>query len=160
MTDFVYEEIGGAGVTIYSLDTGVEITHPEFEGRATWGANFLTGSEDIDDSGHGTHTAATAAGKTFGVAKNANVIAIKVLNDKTGGTIATILAGFDWAINHARETGVAGKAVMNVSLGTWYSAIFNAAATRVVESGIFMAAAAGNHHVSGRFIVFLCLQSA
>lgn len=150
--DFVYEESAGAGVTVYALDSGVDINHPDFEGRAIWGANFILNAPDEDDHGHGTHTAATVAGKIYGVAIKANVVAVKVLNAWSFGPFSGIIAGMDWSIAHANQTNVLGKAVMNLSLGAPGSTALNEAATRVAEAGIFVAVAAGNSGVSGHLI--------
>ncbi|KEP47628.1 peptidase inhibitor i9 [Rhizoctonia solani 123E] len=70
---------GGAGVDIYSLDSGIQINHTCFGGRARWGKTF-GGYADADNYGHGTHTAATAVGDTYGIATAANIIAVKGTN--------------------------------------------------------------------------------
>lgn len=54
-----YYDAFGTGVTVYVIDTGIQIDHPEFGGRAVWGANFVSGSPDTDENGHGTHCAGT-----------------------------------------------------------------------------------------------------
>jgi len=63
-----------------------------------WGANFITGSPDVDENGHGTHCAGTIAGKTFGVAKKASVIAVKVLNGDARGPLSSVLGGMQWGM--------------------------------------------------------------
>jgi subtilisin family serine protease len=79
------------------LDTGILVEHTEFEGRATFG--FATkGLQKVDCDGHGTHCAGTAAGKTFGVAKNANLIAVKVLGDDGLGKALDIAEGIRWCV--------------------------------------------------------------
>jgi subtilisin family serine protease len=65
---------------VYVIDTGIAITHPEFGGRATFLANFAGDGSNTDDNGHGTHCAGTIGSRTYGVAKNTNLFAIKVLN--------------------------------------------------------------------------------
>ncbi|KAF9990402.1 serine protease, partial [Modicella reniformis] len=89
---------GGDGVTAFVLDTGVSISHKEFEGRATWGSNIIAGTPDIDENGHGTHCAGTITGKTYGVSKKANIVAIKVLNAGGAGTMSDVIAGIDYAV--------------------------------------------------------------
>lgn len=61
------------------IDTGVNINHVEFEGRAKWGKTIPQNDQDIDANGHGTHCAGTIASRKYGVAKAANIIAVKVL---------------------------------------------------------------------------------
>ena len=67
-----------------STDTGIYVEHPDFGGRASWGATF-GGYQDQDGSGHGTHCAGTAVSTQFGVAKSAGVVAVKVLSDDGEG---------------------------------------------------------------------------
>ena len=61
----------------YVVDTGVRITHNEFQGRATWGTNIVN-DNDSDNAGHGTHVSGVIGGVTYGVAKQTNMIAVKV----------------------------------------------------------------------------------
>jgi len=76
---YVYEKDGGEGVDAYVIDTGINIHHAEFEGRASWGRTVPKNDEDEDANGHGTHCAGTIASRKYGVAKSAHVIAVKVL---------------------------------------------------------------------------------
>jgi subtilisin family serine protease len=71
-------------VQIIVVDTGIDITQPEFETqRATWGVNLVPGAPDTDDEGHGTFASALIGGTTFGVFKNAQLIAVKVCTIST-----------------------------------------------------------------------------
>ncbi|KAG0075273.1 subtilisin-like serine protease, partial [Podila epicladia] len=72
---YLYNDAAGEGVTAYVVDTGVYVEHTEFEGRASWGANFVDGSSDADEHGHGTHVAGTIGGANYGVAKRVNIVA-------------------------------------------------------------------------------------
>ena len=98
------------------LCRGVETTHPEFEGRAEWGATF---SQDgfTDGNGHGTHCAGTIASKSYGVAKNAKIIAVKVLDNSGSGSYASVIAGIEWVAANVTASGWVGKAVASMSLG-------------------------------------------
>ena len=79
-TDYVYHAAGGAGTFAYVVDTGIRTTHVELEGRASWGYNAYPNSEPVDNHGHGTHVAGTIGSRSYGVAKKANLIAVKVFD--------------------------------------------------------------------------------
>lgn len=158
--DFVYDETAGAGITIYGVDTGIDIKHPDFSGRAVWGINVV-GGPDADGNGHGTHTAGTFAGTTFGIAKRATIVAVKVLNDRGGGANSGIIQGINWSVNHAFQTGALGRAVMNLSLGGDRSIAVNLASSSAVMAGVFLAVAAGNENVSrARILPFAYTEHA
>ncbi|KAJ5383773.1 alkaline serine protease [Penicillium concentricum] len=142
-TDYVYDSTAGAGIVVYSVDTGIDIEHSDFGGRAEWGTNTAD-SDDTDGNGHGTHTSSTAVGTKYGVAKKATIVAVKVLGSDGSGTNSGVIAGMEWAVKDAKSRGVTGKSVMNMSLGGSVSQAMNDAATNVVKSGIFLAVAAGN----------------
>ena len=98
---FNYPISAGAGTVVYVLDTGIDINHTELIGRAQWGGTFITGQEatDGDEAGHGTMVAASMAGRTVGVAKNATVIAVKILDSQGLGTTASTLRALSWVWN-------------------------------------------------------------
>lgn len=79
-TNYVYDNTAGKGMWAYVVDTGVYTGHSEFEGRAFWGYNAYPNSKNTDMNGHGTHCAGVIASKTYGVAKKANIMAVKVLD--------------------------------------------------------------------------------
>ncbi|EEH43090.1 uncharacterized protein PADG_07910 [Paracoccidioides brasiliensis Pb18] len=141
--NYVYDSTAGQGVTAYIIDTGIETSHRDFGGRAKWGTNTVD-SQNTDCHGHGTHVAGTVAGTTYGVAKKANLIAVKVLNCQGSGSNSVVIQGMQWALNHATQNGITKKAVVNMSLGGGYSQATNQAAAAIVKAGIFLAVAAGN----------------
>jgi len=98
-TDYVYDP--AAGVYIYVLDTGVRVTHQLFGGRASFGFNAVGDGSNTDTNGHGTHVAGTASSQTYGVARYASVIAVKVLGgDGSGTSMLTIFFFFQcWSIS-------------------------------------------------------------
>ncbi|KAG6835539.1 hypothetical protein H0H93_000413 [Arthromyces matolae] len=71
----------GRNVWVYVFDTGIDISNPEFENRATNGWAFDGHLDYQDKYGHGTACASQIGGKTFGVAKKVNIVSIRVLND-------------------------------------------------------------------------------
>jgi subtilisin family serine protease len=131
---------GGAGVTAYVIDTGIRISHRDFGGRASYGWDFVDGDATASDgNGHGTHVAGTIAGTTYGVAKKARVVSVRVLDDSGSGTTSQVIAGIDWVTRHAHKPAVA-----NLSLGGTYNAQLDAAVRNSIASGVTYAVAAGN----------------
>ena len=153
-SSFQYPDNGGRDVNIYVVDTGVRTTHQEFTGRALPGRNFVSsggflfgGSVNPDDyedcNGHGTHVAGTAAGSTYGVAKQANVVPVRVLNCNGSGSTSAVIAGVDWvAGNHQKP------AVANLSLGGFTSTALDTAVANAVDAGVTMVVAAGNDNAN------------
>ncbi|MFD9892802.1 S8 family peptidase [Amycolatopsis sp. NPDC059027] len=99
-----------ADVTVYVIDSGVDAKHPDFEGRVAVGKDFLgdgTGTDTTDTNGHGTRLAGVAAGKTFGVAKKARIVPVRVIDKDGGGATEKIIAGIDWVRQNAHQPAVA-----------------------------------------------------
>ncbi|MFC8248120.1 S8 family peptidase [Streptomyces chartreusis] len=137
---YTWPESAGAGVTVYVIDTGIRISHKDFGGRASYGWDFVGNDRSAGDgNGHGTHVAGTIAGKQYGVAKKAKVVAVRVLDDAGGGTTAQVIAGIDWVTKHAKKPAVA-----NVSLGGNRNAQLDAAVRNSVAAGVTYTVAAGN----------------
>jgi subtilisin family serine protease len=136
-----YTYPGTAGdVTAYVLDTGVRLSHAEFGGRARSGYDFIDRDSNASDcQGHGTHVAGTVAGNTYGVAKRAKVVSVRVLDCRGTGSYSTIIAGVDWVTKYAVKPAVA-----NMSLGGSTSAALDAAVRASVASGVTYVIAAGN----------------
>lgn len=76
---YVYDDSAGEGTYAYVIDSGINFDHEEFGGRASAGETFVSGAH-IDDAGHGTHVAGTIGGSTYGIAKNTNLISVKVFD--------------------------------------------------------------------------------
>ena len=111
----------GEGVQIYMIDTGVRATHVDLAGRVIHGADVVGVDErgvpaipGDDCDGHGTHTAALAAGTEYGVAKKATIVAVRVLDCYGEGDVDSVIRGIDWVIRHHRSGSLA---VANLSLG-------------------------------------------
>ena len=96
---FRYPKNPGKGVKIFILDTGIDVTHKEFEGRAEMGKNFVD-EINTDENGHGTHCAGIAAGKNVGVAKESKIIGVKVLNKLGKGEVSDVVMGIDYVIDY------------------------------------------------------------
>lgn len=155
-TLYDHHPAGGEGVDVYIIDTGINIDHVEFEGRASWGIT-IPQDVDRDGNGHGTHCAGTIGSRKYGVAKAASLIAVKVLGSNGSGTMADVVGGVLWAADQAAKKLAAAKAefaatgktkhkgsVANMSLGGGMSPSLNDAVNRAVESGMHFAVAAGN----------------
>lgn len=113
----------------------------EFEGRAAQGVD-LTGEGLGDTNGHGSHVAGIAGSATYGVAKKANIIQVKVLAGSGTGNLSTVIAGIEYSVNNFKKLN--RKAVANLSLGASYNAILNGAVNAAVDAGLPMIVAAGN----------------
>ncbi|KAL2163624.1 hypothetical protein VTH06DRAFT_5682 [Thermothelomyces fergusii] len=140
---YVFDSSAGEGITAYVVDTGIRVTHEEFEGRATFAANFVD-DVDTDEQGHGSHVAGTIGGKTFGVAKKVNLMAVKVLGADGAGSNSGVIAGMQFVANNATAMGLKGRAVMNMSLGGPASKAVNSAINQVEAAGVVPIVAAGN----------------
>jgi subtilisin family serine protease len=137
---FTYNNTG-SNVDAYIIDTGILLTHTDFGGRAKGGYSAIGGRTNwTDQNGHGTHVAGTVGGTQYGVAKNVNLIAVRVLGANGSGTNSGVIAGIDWAINHHTNR----PAVANMSLGGGISTTLDAAVERAILDGIVMCVAAGN----------------
>ncbi|KAG0356574.1 hypothetical protein BGX24_006400, partial [Mortierella sp. AD032] len=139
---YYYNSLAGTGVTAYIIDTGILATHVEFQGRALNGANFISGSPNTDESGHGTHIAGIVGAVTYGVAKKVKLVGVKVLDKNGAGAVSGVVAGMDWVAKQAL-LGTAGKSVVNMSLGGGSSAAINNAAQYLYTSNAPLFAAAG-----------------
>ena len=138
----------GRGIRVAVLDTGFDLAHPDFAGRAVTATSFVPGESAQDGHGHGTHCVGTACGprapegsRGYGIASDAEVFVGKVLSDEGSGTDAEILAGIAWAVRN-------GCQVISMSLGADVpepSPAYSAAGRRALDQGSLIVAAAGNN---------------
>jgi len=139
----------GAAVPVAVLDTGIDASHPDFEGQLEGTRSFVGTRDARDGNGHGTHCAGIVAalvraGVTrHGVAPGARLLIGKVLDDRGDGMDDRILEGIDWAAD-------AGARVISLSLGGSrkvggaYSVAYERVAQSLLETGVLIVAAAGN----------------
>lgn len=143
----------GARIKVAVLDTGLDLTHPDFAGRSIIERSFISGQAVQDLQGHGTHCIGTACGALnppdpaspmrYGIAHKAEIFAGKVLSNQGSGTDGGILAGINWAISN-------GCPIISMSLGastrpgTPFSPIYEEVAKRALSQGTLIIAAAGN----------------
>ncbi len=144
----------GTGVTAYVLDTGIRLTHNEFGGRAAYIANGANGdfvgdaqgnnNGAADCHGHGSHVAGTVGGMLYGVAKNVQIRAGRVVNCGGGGTVSMAIAGVDWiTLNGVKP------AVVNMSLGYGNVQSLRTAVENSIAAGYHYSVAAGNGNFLG-----------
>ncbi|MEU3447283.1 S8 family serine peptidase [Streptomyces thermolilacinus] len=137
---YTYPDTAGEGVTAYVIDTGVRVSHKDFEGRAAHGFDAVDNDESADDgNGHGTHVAGTIAGAAHGVAKKAKIVAVRVLDDNGSGTTEQVVAGIDWVTKNHQ-----GPSVANMSLGGGADEAIDEAVRKAIAAGITFGVAAGN----------------
>lgn len=132
----------GAGVKVYVMDTGISTNHSDFTGRLQSGYSFYDdGNGSNDCNGHGTHVAGSAAGTSYGAAKQATVVPVRVINCDGSGTIFSVMAGLNWV---AQNTFVGEPAVVNMSIGGPANSTLDNAMTSLSEQGLLFVVAAGN----------------
>ncbi|KAL7271914.1 proteinase B [Rhizina undulata] len=148
---YIHQPNGGEGVDVYVIDTGINIHHVDFEGRAHWGKTVPVGDADEDGNGHGTHCSGTVGGKKYGVAKKAHVYAVKVLRSNGSGTMSDVVKGVEFAALSHKNKLAASKhdknfkgSAANMSLGGGKSTTLDMAVNAAVQHGLHFAVAAGN----------------
>ena len=139
-TTFEYTQTG-SGAHVYVIDSGIRATHQDFGGRASVALDLVGDGQNGNDClGHGTHVAGTAVGATYGVAKNAFVHALRVLNCTGQGQISNIAAAIDWVAENRINPAVA-----NISItAAGSSPTMETAVTNAVASGVVFTVSAGN----------------
>ncbi|MFJ4098566.1 S8 family peptidase [Amycolatopsis japonica] len=131
-----------SNVTAYIIDTGVRTSHQDFGGRAKWGTNTSGDGNNTDCNGHGTHVAGSIGGTSYGLAKGASLVAVKVLSCDGTGSNSGVIAGIDWVAKNAAKPAVA-----NMSLGGGANTGTDDAVRRGIAAGVTFAVAAGNANV-------------
>jgi subtilisin family serine protease len=144
----------GAGEVIAIIDTGIDASHQDLDqGKVIGWKDFVNGrTTPYDDHGHGTHCASTAAGtgeasggKYTGVAPEASLVGVKVLDSSGSGTESNVIAGIQWCVDNKATYGID---VISMSLGIDRDCDGTCsvcqAADNAWDAGIFMAIAAGN----------------
>jgi subtilisin family serine protease len=136
----------GSGVRTYIIDTGVYASN-DFTGRLVTGYDFVDNDTNATDChGHGTHVAGTVAGETYGVAKSALIVPVRVLGCSGGGRTSDVIAGINWAISD-HQNNPSAPAVANMSLGGDANKSLDDAVAAAAAAGITMVVAAGNSNL-------------
>lgn len=134
----------GTGKTAWIIDTGIDVDHQDLKVDRSRSISFIPGTTVDDDHGHGTHVAGTIGAKNnnigvVGVAANATLIALKVMNKEGKGTLSNVIA----AVAHIGKYAKTGE-VVNMSIGGGTSKTLDEEVLRVAAKGILFAVAAGN----------------
>src|SRR3972149_571433 len=153
--DINTNEANGVGVAV--LDTGIQLSHPDLAANIIANKTCVKRTSNAnDDNGHGTHVAGTIAALdntagVVGVASQAKLIAVKVLDRRGNGTWSGVICGLDWVVANAATYNIK---VMNMSLaggGTSDNNCGNSnfdalhlAICRVRDAGITVVVATGN----------------
>ncbi|WP_039977353.1 S8 family serine peptidase [Vibrio jasicida] len=137
----------GKGVSIYVIDSGIDFSHPDFGGRAQSGWDFVDNDSDASDChGHGTHVAGTAAGRQYGIAPEADIYSVRVLNCENKGWGSQILKSFDWVIEHAKQQGQPAVINYSISRSTRWAPLDQAVDRLITQYNLpFVHAAANNN---------------
>ncbi|KAF3925174.1 Cerevisin [Dactylellina cionopaga] len=144
---YQFDRVSGKGVDVYILDSGINVDHVDFNGRAK---NIFSvfGDDGQDNFGHGTHTAGIVGSLTYGVAKNVNLLGVKVFNDRGKTNDEATVAGIDailtMHLKRKEEPGFMGS-VVNMSFGSKANSVAqDDIIRRAVEAGVHIVTAAGN----------------
>lgn len=131
----------GNGIRVAVIDTGVDGTHQELNGKVQPGYNAIDDSDNaMDDHGHGTHCSGVIAGNAIGMAPKAQIIPIKFLDKEGSGSLEGALKAIDWATKHD----------VQVMSNSWGGGSFSQALYDAIKAagdkGIWFTAAAGNEY--------------
>ena len=145
----------GTGVRVAILDTGIDYTHEELDGNYRGGYDFVFGDNDpFDDSfnSHGTHAAGIVAAEkngtgVVGVAPEAELYAVKVLDGAGFGRVEWIIAGIEWAVSHDVD-------VINLSLSGPDRQGLREACERARSAGVLLVAAGGSSLAGGGPVLY------
>jgi subtilisin len=135
---------GGAGINVAVIDTGIDCGHPDLAPNCVYGVNYVSkGKDPFDDHGHGTHVAGIIAARdngvgVIGVAPEATLYAVKVLDATGSGLWSAVANGIVWATRNNID-------VINMSLGgTSFSQAVADAVSAASNAGVLVVSAAGN----------------
>ncbi|KAF1732350.1 Subtilisin-like protease 10 [Beauveria bassiana] len=107
----------GQGITVYVLNSGIRVTSPELDGRATFGANFVD-NNDHDQLGYGTEVARVIVSNYFGASKSVDLVAVKVVADDGMATTFSVLQGAEYVFNEVARKEQAGRAFVHIPLAS------------------------------------------
>ena len=149
-TRVLQSNLSGRGIRVAVLDTGLDLNHPDFQGRAINSQSFIVGEAVQDRNGHGTHCIGASCGSRrpgvgprYGIAFNAHIFAGKVLSNAGRGSDGAILAGINWALRNRCQV-ISMSLGRRVALGERPTRNYETAGRRALRRGTLIVAAAGN----------------
>ena len=140
-TRSMFPLFAGSGVHAYIIDSGIDITHWEFKGRASHDFSAIEDEYGAGDcNGHGTHVAGTVGGKNWGVANYVRLHSVRVIGCGREGSLSDWLSGINWVVaNHQKP------AVVNMSNSAKGEVLVIKDAVRNgINKGITFVVSAGN----------------
>ncbi|CAK7212268.1 serine protease [Sporothrix curviconia] len=143
LSGYTYDNTAGYGITAYVIDSGIQLNHTDFQGRAVWGMSAVD-SLVGDDNGHGTLVAGVLGGRTFGVAKNVALVSVRIIDRYGNGTFTSFFQGLEWMYKDTKARNLTGRAVASVGTIGARNQATNDAVTSLVNAGIVFVAPAGN----------------
>ena len=145
MSQYVYDASAGKGTYAYVVGSGINVDHKGFEKRASCGYNaFHPEDKDFEDEyGQGTAVAGVIGSKEYGVAKQTNLIAVKVLH-RTRGSLSLILEGYQWAVRDLRKQKRMHNGLIAVTIYGPSSKAFDRAVNVAAGRGVTTIACAGD----------------
>lgn len=141
--DKVWQLSQGASVKIAVLDSGIDLAHPDLVGNIKGGYNTINPKRAAtDDNGHGTHVAGIISAcnnsiGVIGVAPDADLFAVKVLDGLGNGYVSDLIEGIEWSINNKMD-------IINYSLEVSSTEALHTAIIKANSLGIIQIASAGN----------------
>ena len=145
-TTYDDSDLQGANTKSYVVDSGIDPSNTDFEGRVATGYDAVQdGLGSGDCNGHGTHVAGTIGSKTFGVAKKTNLIPVRVLDCAGSGLYSSVIEGLNWIAGNY----IPGEpAVVNMSLGGPARSTLDEAVNNLISKGLSVVVAAGNDNLN------------
>ncbi|KAF3987893.1 hypothetical protein FT663_04257 [Candidozyma haemuli var. vulneris] len=148
-SSYIYDDKGGKGVTAYIVDSGIEAYKEEFEGRATFGAAFQFPWSQKDFAGHGTHVAGIVGSKTYGVAKQVDLVAVNIATMFGFVLASKIVKGLEFVEQEHKKQVAANipgfkGSTANLSVGKISARSVTGAANSLIDAGVHLIGAAGN----------------
>lgn len=143
--EFEVKNDQGSGITAYVVDTGIDASRSDISARVLSGFTSIADKYGTTDcNGHGTHVAGTIGGTKYGVAKQVNLVPVRVFSCTGSGSTSGVILGLDWIGQSANATS--GKVVVNMSLGGTASTALDDAVRGLISKGVPVVVAAGNNN--------------